>query len=217
MERLGGLAKFRMEGATLVVRPAAWFLGEETRFTPVRGSTWRTEPVAIATAALIPPKDGQRYIVIGTQTLKRIPTWLAFAEIGLTVWFVLAVVLTVLYAPVWLLASVRKAWRRPHEFWIRLWPLVAVLCSIAGVAIFHLAGEDLIDRLGRITAWSGGLCLATIAFALASVASAAALWRARKGPARRFVYGFCAATTAALLVAASYLAYWGVIGIRTWA
>jgi len=217
LERLGGLMKLRIEGGTLIASPAAAFLGQEARFTPVRGSTWRTEPEAVATAALVSPPDGQRYVVIGMQTLKRIPAWLAFVEIGLTAWFVLAAAMTLLYAPFWMLASVRKTWRRPHELWIRLWPLVAVLCIVAGVVIFQLASEDLIDRLGRITAWSAGLFLATVVFALASVASVIALWSARRSPVRRFVYGYCAATTAALLIAVSYFAYWGIIGIRTWA
>ena len=33
---------------------------------------------------------------------------------------------------------------------------------------------------------------------------------------RRFVWSFSVAVTSALLIAAAYLAWWGVIAIRTW-
>jgi hypothetical protein len=49
------------------------------------------------------------------------------------------------------------------------------------------------------------------------VASAVALWLARKREIRRFVRWHSIVVTSALLVAVVYLAYWGVIGIRTWA
>jgi hypothetical protein len=42
------------------------------------------------------------------------------------------------------------------------------------------------------------------------------LWLARKQEIRRFVRWFSIAVTSALLIATVYLAYWGVIGIRTW-
>jgi predicted membrane-bound spermidine synthase len=61
-----------------------------------------------------------------------------------------------------------------------------------------------------------GLSLTTLTFGIASLASAVALWLARKQEIRRSVRWFSTAVTAALLIAATYFAYWGVIGIRTW-
>ena len=57
----------------------------------------------------------------------------------------------------------------------------------------------------------------TIAFALASVASAMVLWRAPKHEVRTSVRVYSILVTVALLMATFYLAYWGVIGWRTWA
>jgi hypothetical protein len=48
------------------------------------------------------------------------------------------------------------------------------------------------------------------------LASAIALWQARKKEIRGYVRWHAMAVTAALLIAAVYLAYWGVIGMRTW-
>jgi heme A synthase len=54
-------------------------------------------------------------------------------------------------------------------------------------------------------------------YGVASVASVIALWRAPKQEVRKWVHRFSTAIILALLIAAAYLAYWGVIGLRTWA
>jgi hypothetical protein len=43
------------------------------------------------------------------------------------------------------------------------------------------------------------------------------LWRARAQEVRRGVRWYSTAVILALLIAAVYLAYWGFIGLRTWA
>jgi hypothetical protein len=60
------------------------------------------------------------------------------------------------------------------------------------------------------------LFLVTIMFAVASGASAIALWRAPAGAVRRGVRGYSMVVAVALLITTAYLAYWGVIGLRTW-
>jgi hypothetical protein len=149
--------------------------------------------------------------------MRRIPARSAFAEIILTAWFVLAVVAILLYAPFWLLGGLSKKRRRPAERWMRLWPLIAVLSLLAFVAVFILSSDDLISRMGHLTVWSAAFFLATVAYAVASVAGAIALWRAPKQEVHGWVRRFSTAVILALLIAAAYLAYWGVIGLRTWA
>jgi hypothetical protein len=100
---------------------------------------------------------------------------------------------------------------------MRLWPLIAVLSLVAFVAIFILCSNDLIPRMGNLTGWSAAFFLATVIYGVASVAGAIALWRARNQEVRRWVRRFSTAVILALLIAAVYLAYWGVIGLRTWA
>jgi hypothetical protein len=99
---------------------------------------------------------------------------------------------------------------------MRLWPLIAVLSLVAFVALFMVSGNDAIQRLGHLTIYSFGLFATTALFALASVASVISLWLARKQQIRGFVRWFSILATTALLIATAYLAYWGVIGIRTW-
>jgi hypothetical protein len=150
-------------------------------------------------------------------TMKRIPAWLAILKIVLTVFVVLSIFSIVLYAPFWLLAGLSKKRRRPKERAMRLWPLVTVLMMCAIVAIFGVGGDDAVTNFGKLTIWSAGLFLATITFPVAAIASAIALWRAHAAEVRPGVRWYSTAVTAALLIAAAYLAYWGLIGLRTWA
>jgi len=190
-------------------------------FVPVSGRQFRhvskkdpAEPAA--TLALLSPNAEGRFIEVGTIVLKQIPSWLAYLEMVLTAFIVISVLSILVYAPFWILGGLSKKRRRPQERAMRVWPLLAVLSLVGVVVIFILCGADLIERLGNPTAWSMALFLVTILFALASLASAIALWRAPAGTVRRGVRGYSIVVTAALLITTAYLAYWGVIGLRTW-
>jgi CubicO group peptidase (beta-lactamase class C family) len=189
-------------------------------FIPVSGLQFRYKPdkgpvEPVATVALLAPNSDGRFIFIGT-TYKRIPTWLALSRIALTIWFLLAFVSILLYAPFWIIGGFFKRRRRPAERMMRLWPLIAVLSLLAFIGFIILSGSDAIARLGNLTLYSFGLTITTLLFAAASLAGAVTLWQARKQEIRASVRWYSIAVTAALLVAVVYLAYFGVIGIRTW-
>jgi CubicO group peptidase (beta-lactamase class C family) len=187
-------------------------------FVPVSGLQFRYKPdkgpvEPVATAALMAPNSEGRFIYIGT-TYKRIPTWLAIVRIALMVWFLLAIVSILLYAPFWIIGGFFKRRRRPAERMMRLWPLVAVLSLLVGLLI--LTSSDAIARLGNLTFYSFALTITTLLFTAASLAGAVTLWRARKQEIRRSVRWYSITVTAALLIAVVYLTCFGVIGIRTW-
>ncbi|HME56759.1 MAG TPA: serine hydrolase domain-containing protein [Terracidiphilus sp.] len=216
--RLLGLNRVRFAGGNLLLsniseidQPFVPVSGEQFRYLPKKD-----HPEPVATAMLLAPNVEGRFAYIGG-TVKRIPTWLAMSEIGLTVFFLLAFVSILLYAPFWIIGGLIKRRRRPAERSMRLWPLIAVLSLLAFVGLSIASNSDIFARLGNLTIWSFGLFLTTLIFAVASLASAVALWLARKKEIRRFVRWFSILATSALLIATVYLAYWGVIGIRTWA
>jgi hypothetical protein len=221
LEWILGVTRVRFRDGKLLLSD----LGERNQvFVPVTGTQFREIPKKglpdpVATVALLTPNARGQFIQVGggTVTMRRIPARSAFAEIALTAWFVLAVVSVLLYAPFWLLGGLSKKRRRPAERWMRMWPLIAVLSLVAIVVIFMLSSDDLISRMGNLTGWSVAFFLATVAYGVASVAGAIALWRAPKQEVRRWVRRFSTAVILALLIAAAYLAYWGVIGLRTWA
>ena len=221
LERLLGVTWVRVRDGQLLLSD----LRERHQvFVPVAGAQFRhvpkkEAPYPVATVQLLAPNAEGQFIQLGggTVTMKRVPAWLAVTEIVLTAWFVLAVVSILLYAPFWLLGGISRKRRRPAERWMRLWPLVAVLSLVTIVVIFMLASDDMISRMGHLTVWSAAFFLATVAYGVASLAGAIALWRAPRQEVRRWVRRFSTAVILALLIAAAYLAYWGVLGFRPWA
>jgi hypothetical protein len=57
----------------------------------------------------------------------------------------------------------------------------------------------------------------TLVFALATLASFFVAVRRPEEGVRRGVRWFSLIVSLALVIAVSYLAYWGIIGVRTWA
>lgn len=221
LERLLGLAHIRIDGGKLLLSA----LGDRNQvFVPVTPAQFRDvpkkdPPSPVATVELLAPNSEGQFIQIagGTLTLKRIPAALALLEILLTAWFALAVVLVLVYAPFWLLGGLSKKRRRPAERAIRFAPLVAVLSLVAVIFIFQFASEDLLIRMGNLTIWSASFFLATLAYGVASLVSLLVLWRAPKQEIRKGVRWFSVFVIVPLFLAALYFAYWGVIGMRTWA
>jgi CubicO group peptidase (beta-lactamase class C family) len=221
LERLIGITLLRFKDRNLVVNAiGAW----NDTYVPVAGMQFRhvsrkkeDSPDPVATFALLNPNEEGRFVQAGFNTvMKRIPSWLAITQILATIFVLLSMVAIVIYAPFWILGGFRKRRRRPAERGMRIWPLVAVLSLIAFVGIFILCSDDLIDRLGNLTPWSVAIFLTTLLFGLASLASVVSLWRAPAESVRRGVRRFSSVITIALLIAAAYLAYWGIIGLRTW-
>lgn len=222
--RLAGLAHVGFQNSRLVVTS----LDGRNELLPATGTQFRrlpkTEapepeaPEPVATVALITPNAEGRFIQdVLEGTMKRIPSWFAIAEIAVVAYVLLAMASVVVYALFWVPGGLLKRWRRPAERAIRIWPLIAVLSLIGFLTVLQLASNrDATVLLGNLTGWSVALLLATVIFAIASVASAVALWSASKARVRQLVRGYSMAVTLALLIATAYLAYWGIIGLRTW-
>jgi CubicO group peptidase (beta-lactamase class C family) len=222
VERLVGVTRLRFrDGKALLDHLGAW----HDTYLPVERAQFRhvpkkkdDAPDPVATFELLSPNDEGRFVQVGMgMTMKRIPAWLAIGQIIATIYLLISIVAILLYAPFWILGGLSRKRRRRAERGLRLWPLIAVLSLIAFVGIFILSAGDLIERLGNLTGWSAALFLATVTFGIASLGSAISLWKTPAQNVRRAVRRFSLAVTLALLIAAVYLAYWGIIGLRTWA
>lgn len=217
LERLAGLSRLHFDNGKMLLSS----LNGTNTFIPVSGHLFRyagkdDPPEPAASAALLTPNADGRFIQAGV-TMKRIPTWFALFEIALTAFVILAMVSILLYAPVWIIGGFFKKRRRPAERPMRLWPLLALLCLIAFIAVFILCSSDIISRLGNVTVWSLAIFSTTLLFAVTSIISAWTAWRARTEGIRRPVRIYSMLVSAALIIATIYLAYWGIIGLRTWA
>ena len=216
LDRLTGISEVYFQDGKMRI---ASLQGQRT-FIPVSGRFFRYvpnegSPEPVASAVLLIQSDEQ-FIQTGWMTLKRMPTWLALLEIALTGFVGVAIVSVFFYAPFWLIGGFFKKRRRPAERAMRLWPLIALLTLLSCAVEFALASREIFDRLGQFSPWSAAIFLTTVLFAIASLASG---WTAMRGAGygvRRLVWIHSVIVSAALLIAAAYLAYWGVIGLRTW-
>ncbi len=190
---------------------------------PVEGAQFRFEdkeapPDPVATLELLTRNTEGRFIQTDSETtMKKIPEWFAIGEIFVVGFVVLSIFSIVLYAPFWMIGGLMRSRRRPAERAMRWWPLIAVFSLVAFVVIFILCGEDLIERLGNFTVWSAALWVVSLLFGLASLVSFLVALRGSSAGVRPGVRRFSGIVSTALLIAAAYLTYWGIIGIRTWA
>ena len=190
---------------------------------PVEGAQFRFEdkeapPDPVASLELLTPNTEGRFIQADSQTtMRKIPGWFAIGEILVAGFVVLSVFSIVLYAPFWIIGGLMPSRRRPAERAMRGWPLIAVLSLVGFVVIFILRSEDLMEALGNFTVWSAGLWGVSLLFGLASLVSFLVALRGSSAGVRPGVRRFSRIVSTALLMAAVYLTYWGIIGIRTWA
>jgi CubicO group peptidase (beta-lactamase class C family) len=217
-DRIKELARVRFESGKMIITTG---LSRKQVFVPVSGRQFRFvpedgPPEPVASAVLLTPNSEGQFIDAGT-TLKHLPAWVALAEVGLLAFFDLAMIAVVAYAPFWIIGGFFKKRRRPLERAMRLYPLAAVLSLIACVMIFNSSGNDYINRLGHLTPWSAGIFLTTLAFAVTTIMGIWSAATVRPPLVRPAVRWFSIAVSVALLIALVYFAYWGVIGIRTWA
>lgn len=217
--RLVGLSRIQFRDGKLFM--TRWGARNE-EYLPVTGGQFRhvpkkDPPLPVATFELLSVNPEGRFVQdsLGT-TMKQIPGWFAISEIVLTAFVLLSVIAILIYAPFWILGGLSRRRRRPAERAMRVWPLIAVLSLIAFVVIFILSSDELIERMGNLTPWSFGLLAMTLVFAIAVLASLISVLRAA-GEVRRGVRRFSIVVTTTLVIVAAYLAYWGIIGLRTWA
>jgi CubicO group peptidase (beta-lactamase class C family) len=220
LDRLAILAWIHFKDGKLLLN---YLGGWNDTFIPVTGTQFRhvskkkdALPDAVATVELLTPNEEGRFVEAGV-TLKKIPAWFAIGEILIVFYVILCVLSVLVYAPFWMIGGLRKRRRRTVERGMRVWPLVAVLSLVGSVSVVVMSVNDLIERFGLVTTWSVALFLLTVAFAVASAASAVSIWRAPVEGVRRGVRRVSVAVTVGLLIATAYLAYWGIIGLRTWA
>jgi CubicO group peptidase (beta-lactamase class C family) len=192
-----------------------------SNFAPVGGRFFRYLPKEgpvepAASVALITPNSDGMFIFAGT-TYKRVPTVLALAEMAMTGFVALAVISIPVYALIWIIGGVIPRRRRPAERAMRLCPLAAVAGLVAFVAVFILSSSDVLTRLGTVSVWSVALMLTTILFALMTLMSCWSVIVASGEGVRRGVRWYSGIVSVGLLIALIYLAWWGVIGVRTWA
>jgi CubicO group peptidase (beta-lactamase class C family) len=191
--------------------------GPTRDYVAVTDRLFRRQDDPVPTLALIADKSEGILIQGPSTTLRRVPAWLAWLELSVTGAAVLLMVSSLVFALVWVPQKLFGGMRTVGYLSVRTAPLLATL-SIAGAeALAFFSGEDAIDRLGQVSPWSVGIFAFTLSFAVFAILGLALVWGFRKREIRRGVWWHSFLTSAVLTIVAVYLAYWGIIGLKTWA
>lgn len=219
IERIFGLTRVTVDDTTLVMKS---LLGKPARYLPVSGTLFRQPSEPVATLALTTnPEDGRAagieqmgYLL--PSEYHRIPAWRAMTEIAVTVLWLAGIVLTLLFALIWIPRRLLGRLKGVKRTGPRVWPLIAALCMAALVLIVALNMDDLIGLLGVRTGWSMAFTAATVLFPVAALLGLLSAWRSSGDEAGRGARRFGLVVSLLNVVVACWLIAHGVVGWRTW-
>jgi CubicO group peptidase (beta-lactamase class C family) len=188
---------------------------------PVSDHAFRGKSDPVATAVFFEDDGDQILEGAGAAVHRRyrlVPTWRVWTEGSAAVICCLLMLSSVLFALVWVPRQLMGRLHNAGSLSVRLLPLLAVLCLFAAFALVsYPSGATLfIERFGKPTPWSIGLCILTALFPLLTLAGLVHSLRAPWFGVHRLVWIHALLVSAANLLVAAYLAYWGIIGWRTW-
>jgi len=212
--RLLAIARVRVTGDGLVTRG----LFEETpeAFVAVGERLFRKKESPAASLALLDTPEG-RVIQDGDLNLVAVPGWRVFSELALAAASLVLLLTAPLFALVWLPRRLLGRMAAVRHLDARVWPLVSSLCFFAAAAVFALGLDDPFRRLGHPTAWSIGYAALSLAFAATAAIGAVVAARAPIATQNRWAAWHSRLVAAAAVLVSGYLAFFGLVGLRTWA
>jgi len=220
LERVSGLTRLTVNDTALAVKSV---MGKPVHYLPVSGQLFRQASEPVPTLALTSnPEDGramgiERMGYLLPSQYHRIPTWRALTEIVVAALWLAGIVLTLLFALIWIprkLLGRLKAVRRTGP---RFWPLVAALCIVAFGLIVMVSMENLLEVLGSRTPWALALTAATLLFPVAALLGLISAWRAKPEEAGRGAVRFGVVVSLLNVIVAVFLLAHDLVGWRPWA
>jgi CubicO group peptidase (beta-lactamase class C family) len=218
LDRLLGIRHVTRDNGTLQVRGLT---SKPLTLVPAEGTALFGDEDDPAASIAFVEDEGEFFLLSGALRVgnyRRVPGWWVWGQAAVVGFCVAMMVSAVLFPLVWLPRKLLGRMKGVRHWSVRLLPLLAVLClGAAFVLFFGAAASKPIDRLGHPTAWSVGFCVLTWLFAVMAVAGLVQAIRASRWEVNRWMWTHALLVSAANVVVLCYLAYWGVIGLRTWA
>ena len=222
----------RQEVARFIEQPLGvfklWFEENELKLKPLLGGEAQRYAAAgdnlyvdmetgvITVARVEDPLDGP-VVHAGTQVMKPLSPILAYGQLAIAALWGLSIAISIPYALVWGVRRLRRKIPSGPAIRVRVWPLLAGLSVVAFLTLFSIGMSDPFVTLGQPTSISIGIMLMTIAFALFAALGLITAIRERGTKMNRVNYWYATTSSALHCIVVLYLAWFGIIGLATWA
>jgi len=215
LERILNIQKLWFEDDRLARK--GLFGDEAIYYFPVTDKLYKSAETELVTLSETMDPLAGRVVHAGTVVLKPANPVLIFSQLAVLALWAIFIASSLLFFPVWLLRRVRGKIPGRGTVRVRLWPLLAGISVLSLAGLFMLGMADPFERLGKPTAISLGIMIATLAFALFAVLGVYTSVKERQTGMNRGAYWHSTLASLLHLALAVYLMAFGVIGLMTWA
>ena len=193
--------------------------GDHEAWVPLGGGRFRGEGEPVVTHAVV-AADGDRYLQIdgGTAgTYERVPALAVWGRWSATATVLALVASSLVFALAWGPRALLGRMPPEEPLQVRAWPLLSSLGFVAFAAgVVSLLGASG-ERVTTVNAATLGMALGSVVLAGAAAVGLVQALRHREAVASRLAWWHSTLVSAAGLLAAGWLAWHGLLGIRLWA
>jgi CubicO group peptidase (beta-lactamase class C family) len=213
--RILGVQRLWFDNEWLVRKPLLG--GESERYFPVSPDLYAAKDSGITSLSrVLDPLDGN-VVHAGMEVLVPTSELVIYGQLSIVALWALSIVTSGFYFIVWGVRKLRGKIPSGPTMRIRLWPLLASVSVGTFVGGFMFGMADPFVRLGGPTFVSIVIMLSTIAFALFAVLGIRTSVRERHAAMSQVNYWYCTATSVIHALVATYLFWFGAVGLMTWA
>lgn len=214
LERILNVTKLWFEEDKLARK--GLFDDETNYYFPVSDQLYKSEKNGLVSLSQTTDPIAGTVVHMGTTVLKPTGPVLVYSQLGIAALWILFMVTSGLFFPVWLIRKLRGKISAGASIRIRTWPLLASVSIAAFVGLFMVGGNDPFKQLGAPTLVSVGIMLITLAFALFAVLGVYTAIKERQTVMNKGTYWHSSIASLLNLVVAVYLLSFGAIGLMTW-
>lgn len=205
------VATVRTADGRLFLRPSP--SSPEVELKPAGGDRFAVGDDPLPSHAFVTSPDGEFLAQTGENTWRRVHPVTAYTPPAALAAGGVAVLTTLLFAPVWVVRRLRG--RRARHLSVRVLPLAAAATLVIMAVLLGAPGQE---GLARPTGWSVGVCVSSLLFAglaALSLLNCAIRFRRRREVGRLVWYHSLLASVALVAVTVLFGSV-GLIGLRTW-
>ncbi len=215
IDNLIGLVQFSNIENHLQVNSIAGSITPPIKYSLSKDKKWIDESSGLASIALISDPTYGQVVQVGPQFLKPISNTEAWLKIGFVLVFFILLLCSIIYAIFWIPFNLYHKTFKETDTLVRLWPLLSGICLLIFIILFQLGIANPI-ALGNINAKTMTIFVLSVLYPILS------LWGMKylidnHHTIRPYIFRFSAILITAHIFSTAYLAYYGIIGFRTWA